>query len=308
MELYKKYRPQTLEDMFGNDGSIKALTAAFSSGSAPQAYLFYGPTGCGKTTLGRIVAGMLGAVGGDFREVDSADFRGIDSVREIRKQSQYLALCGKRKVWLLDECHKLTNDAQNAILKALEDPPENVAYILCTTDPQKLIKPIRGRCTQYQVSPLGEKDLFGLLRRVVKAEGASLNRELYGQIATSSEGLPRNALQILGQVLVVPEDERAEIAKRTADTQAEGIELCRALLGNKGWKAVSVILSGLREKEEDPEGIRRLVCAYCQSTLLKGASNPMLGYILEEFIEPFYTTPWPQLTYACYSVMCGDKE
>ena len=305
MELYKKYRPQTLEDIQGNKATVTSLLAALNKHDPPQAFLFYGPTACGKTTLARIVAREVGAVGSDYKEVDSADFRGIDSIREIRKQSHYQALEGKRKVFLLDECHKLSNDAMNALLKALEDTPKNVVYILCTTDPQKLIKPILGRCSQFQVAPLNSQDMLTLLRRVTHAEGETVSREVYQQITESSEGLPRNALQILEQILGVAEEDRLGMAQRVAEVRAESIELARALVSRVGWKKVAEILTRLKASEEDPEGIRRLVCGYCQSILLKGKEDSMLGTILEEFIDPFYNTPWPQLTLACFSVVCG---
>ena len=103
----------------------------------------------------------------------------------------------------------------------------------------------------------------------------------------------------------MPEDERAGVAKHAVQVQAQGIELCRALVKGEPWKRVAGILTGL--KEEDPEGLRRMVCGYCQSALLRGGSEGKFGTILEEFIDPFYITPWPQLTLACFSVVCGGR-
>lgn len=303
MSLYHKYRPDTLEGMIGNEGVIKAITADLAKQDAPHAFLFHGPTGCGKTTLGRIVAKILGSSGGDFREVDSADFRGIDTIRELRKQSAFKPLEGKCKVWLIDECHKLTNDAQNALLKALEDAPAHVYYILATTDPQKLLPTIKGRCSQYQVRPLTEAEMSKLLRTVTKSEGQKLTKEVLEQIVQDSQGHPRNALQILDQVLGVSEELRMEVARKSAETQSQTIELCRALMGNMGWKKVASILSGLTD--EDPESIRRMVLGYCNSVLLRG-DNPKAGLVMENFIEPFYNSGWPGLTFACYSILAGE--
>lgn len=303
MSLYHKYRPSELEALIGNEGVVKAVAAALAKNDPPHAFLFHGPTGCGKTTLGRIVANMLGSSGGDFREVDSADFRGIDTIRELRKQSAFKPLEGTCKVWLIDECHKLTNDAQNALLKALEDAPSHVYYILATTDPQKLLPTIRGRCSQYQVRQLTETEMMKLLRSVVKAEGEKLEKVVYEQIIQDSQGHPRNALQILDQVLGVEAELRLEVAAKSAETQSQAIELCRALMGNSGWKKVASILSGLQD--QDPEGIRRLVLGYCNSVLLKG-DNMKAGLIMENFIEPFYNSGWPGLTFACYSIIAGE--
>jgi DNA polymerase-3 subunit gamma/tau len=200
----------------------------------------------------------------------------------------------------------MTGDAQTALLKALEDTPSHVYYILCTTEPQKLLPTIRGRCAQYQVQPLSEKDMKKLLRRVVKAEEESLSKEIYDQIVQDSLGHPRNALQILSQVLSVDGDKRLAMAKRTAETQSKTIELCRALVSGDSWKKVSGILKGL--KDEDPEGVRRAVLGYCQAILLGDKPDVSAASVMEEFLEPFYNTGFPGLTFACYSVIYGAEE
>jgi DNA polymerase III gamma/tau subunit len=302
--LYLKYRPSSFDDIVGNQEIVQVLRNQLTK-TMPKSLLFHGPTGCGKTTLARIVATELGAKGNDIREIDSADFRGIDTIRDIRKQSTYKPLEGPCRVWILDECHKMTNDAQTALLKALEDTPNHVYYILCTTEPQKLLPTIRGRCAQYQVRPLTEREMRLLLRKVVKAEGESLSKEIYDQITQDSLGHPRNALQILSQVLSVEEDKRMDVAKRTAETQSKTIELCRALVKRAPWKEVAGILKGL--KEEDPEQIRRAVLGYCQAILLGDRPDISVAGIMQEFIEPFYNSGFPGLTFACISALLGEE-
>lgn len=304
--LYLKHRPENFNEVMGNEDVVQVLksyTEKKSKQPMPRALLFHGPTGCGKTTLGRIVAREIGAKGTDLQEIDVADFRGIDTIRDIRKQSAYRPLNSDCRVWILDEAHKLTTDAQTALLKALEDTPKHVYYILCTTDPQKLISTIKGRCAQFQVDPLTDKQMKLLLRKIVKAEEESLQKEVYDQIVKDSLGHPRNALQILSQVLSVDEDKRISVAKKVAETQSKVIELCRALIGRKNWKQVSDILKGL--KEEDPEKIRRAVLGYCQAVLLNEENNTAAA-IMEEFIEPFYNTGMPGLVFACYSVLYSE--
>lgn len=303
MSLYHKYRPKTLDEMYGNEGTVEALKATLDLDDPPHAFLFDGPTGCGKTTLGRITAKMLGSVGKDFREVDSADFRGIDTVREIRKQAGFMALEGDRRVWLIDECHQLTNDAQNALLKGLEDPPSHVYWILTTTDPQKLLATIRGRCSQFTVTPLTDVEMFQLLRRVVKGEEETLRKTVYNQIVEDSFGHPRNAIQILEQVLAVEPEKRLDVAAKQAEIQSQTIELCRALNSGVGWIQVRRILTGLKGQPE--ERIRRAVLAYCQAILLK-SENVTAAIVMEEFIEPFYETGFAGLVFACYSVVKGE--
>jgi hypothetical protein len=123
--------------------------------------------------------------------------------------------------------------------------------------------------------------------------------EVYEQITQDSQGHPRNALQILDKVLQVPQERRLEIAKQAAVELSESIALCRALMENASWKKISNILQGL--KDQEPEAIRRHVMGYCVATLLKG-DNEHAGLIMEEFMDPFYTTPQAQLVYACYAV------
>jgi len=304
MSLYLKYRPQTLAEMKGNNQIIRTLEGMLNNlEKCPHAFLLTGPTGCGKTTIGRIIANRLGCQGNDFREVDSADFRGIDTIRGIRNNTQFKALEGPCRVWLIDECHKLTNDAQNALLKILEDTPQHVYFILCTTEPQKLIATIKGRCSQFQVTPLNERQMTGLLRRTARGEGVKLDREIYEQIIQDSFGLPRNALQILEQVLSVEEEERLAVARRAAEEQSESIQLCRALLKKENWKKVAAILKGL--KDQDPESIRRHVLGYAQSVVLN-KQDDRAGLVLEEFIEPFYNSGFPGLVHACYIVIMND--
>jgi len=301
MSLYLKHRPTDLTQVKGNTDIVSTLEGMLSSADCPHAFLLHGQTGCGKTTIARIIANRLGCVGSDYKEVDSADFRGIDTVREIRKNSMYKAIEGAVRVWVIDECHKMTNDAQNALLKILEDTPPHVYFVLCTTEPQKLLPTIKGRCSQFQVNPLNENQMFRLLRKIVHDEKAELEQEIYDVIIRDSLGLPRNAIQILEQVLNAPEERRMEVAKQTAAMVSESIELCRSLINKAPWSKTSKILAGLKEKGEEAESIRRVVLGYCQAILLKG-ENDVAGLILEEFINPFYDSGFPQLVYACYSV------
>jgi len=311
MSLYLKYRPSTLDEVKGNKEIVDVLKSMLDKSKraeCPHSFLLTGMSGCGKTTIGRIIGSMLNCVGSDFKEIDSGDFRGIDSVRDIRRGANYLPQEGDCLIFLIDECHKMTNDAQSALLKILEDTPDHVYFILCTTDPQKLLPTIKGRCSSFEVHPLNETQMYGLLRKVVKFEGKEIDKIVYDQIIQDSLGQSRNALQILEQVLHVPVEQQLEIAKKSAEKQSQVIELCRVLTKpNVDWKEVRSILSGLKEsKEEDAEGVRRAVLGYCQAILLKQNNDTVAG-TLEAFIDPFYNTGFPGLVYACYRV-CNCKK
>jgi len=301
MSFHTKYRPKDLDRLKGNESLIRTLETLLSSDDCPHSFLLHGPTGCGKTTIARIIATRLNCTGTDLREINSADFRGIDTIRDLYQQSNFMPIEGDCRVWIIDECHKMTNDAQNALLKILEEPPEHVYFVLCTTDPQKLLATIKGRCSQFQVKTLSEEEMFSLLTRVVKREKQQLEDEVYEVIIQDSLGLPRNALQILEQVLNTEPTHRLKVAKQVAAEQSQSIELCRVLLKQgANWKEVNTILAGL--KDQEAESIRRVVLGYCQAVLLK-SDNYRAGMVLEEFISPFYDSGFPQLVYACYSII-----
>jgi DNA polymerase-3 subunit gamma/tau len=303
--LYKKYRPASLEEIKGNAPVVQALSKMLATTEkVPHAILLHGGTGCGKTTIGRIIKNHLDVHDQDFAEINSSNNRGIDTIRELTKNSRFKPLKSPFRIYLIDECHKMTNDAQNAFLKDLEDTPEHVIYILCTTEPKKVISAIRGRCQIFELKPLENNQMKRLLKGILRKEKESLDDAVMSQIMESSEGHPRNAIQLLENVLSVDEDKRLEAAKSIEDNKAESIELARLLIKMSNWKSVCRVLSNLKGNTE-AESVRRVVLGYCQAILLKGDSENA-GIIMEHFIDPFYDTGFPQLVYACYCVIKGE--
>lgn len=302
MSLYQKHRPPVFDQIIGekNQKTALAIQEMLSRKDPPHAYLLTGPHGCGKTSMGRIIGNELGCVGDDFREIDSADFRGIDTVREIRRVMHIRPLQGKRRGWLIDECHKMTNDAQNALLKGLEDAPSHCFFVLATTDPDKLLKTVRSRCVIYSVFRLGEDEMMKLLRRVISAESLSLPRNVMQAIVDAAHGHPRDAIQILETVSNDPGKAQALIDGRDV-IESNVRELYGALIRQEGWKSISATLNELKAAEEDPEGIRRFILACCSNELLRGESD-RAAVIADEFINHFYDTGFPGLVYACYTV------
>lgn len=304
MSLHLKFRPNNLSEVFGNKEVVTTLKGMLKrKDKMPHSFLFHGPTGCGKTTFARIIATELNCSESNIIEIDTAQFRGIDTVREIRKTSQYIPLGGGVRIYIIDEVHKMTGDAQNAFLKILEDTPKDVFFILCTTDPQSLLPTIKGRCSQFQVQQLKDEEMDGLLTKVLEVEEDEIEKEVMEQIILDSQGHPRNALQILEQVLNTPKKKRLMVAQQAAIEQTESIALCRALMNRTGgWNKVRPILQGL--KGQDAESIRRVIIGYASSVLLNG-DNQMAGTILEIFDEPLFNSGFPGLVLRCYSIIKG---
>jgi len=300
MSLYLKHRPDSLDNIKGNEELVNSLKNMLAKPeTCPHVFMLTGPSGCGKTTIGRIIAKELNISKNDLQEINSSDFRGIDTIREIIKNSQYKPISGKYRMFLMDEVHQLSKDAQNALLKILEDTPSHVFFVLCTTDPAKLLATVKNRCSQFAVKPISDREMKSLLKITAKEEGESLEIEVLNQIVQDSQGHSRLALQILEQVLNTDPDKRLEAARQIAEQESEVISLCRALLSNSNWKQIAAILQGL--KGQEPESIRRIVLGYAQAVLLK-TDNPKAGLILEEFMEPTYNSGFPQVVFACYSI------
>jgi DNA polymerase III gamma/tau subunit len=200
-------------------------------------------------------------------------------------------------------CHKLTNDAQNAILKLLEDAPKHVYIVLCTTDPDKLLKTIRTRCTTYEVKSLAEPTIIKLLKSVLKKEGIlDYPSSVLKEIARVSDGCPRQALVLLDSVIDL-EDEKKALAIVSASILSENnsLELCRALLHKSSWKEIAEIVSSL---QDEPEKIRYAILTYFSKVLLDPKNKVALlersSMIIDLFSESFIYSGKAGLVNALY--------
>jgi len=281
-ELYNKYRPKTYEELLGNDLAVKSVKSEIANGS--HVFLFTGPGGTGKTTLARLISKQLGADDLTVHEMNSAETRGIDSAREIMEQVKYAPMNGKNEVWIMDEFHAQTNAAQQSFLKVLEECPSYVYFFLCTTNPEKLIKPLVTRCSVVNLKPLDDDTMIRLLRTVAHKEQKVMDVKLFSTIAEQAQGSSRKALKILASVLYLQtDDERKQYLETNgvSEDNPDAIMLCRVLLHGAEWKQIAECLAKIDMSE--PEGIRQLVMSYMNSVIIKGNYNANAVAALQAF-------------------------
>lgn len=295
MALAIKHRPPTLTLVAGNDETILAIESKLAQPREefPHAILLTGPSGCGKTTLARIIATALGCGDSDYHERDSAACRSIEDVREIRERMWMTPIDGDVTVYLLDEVHMLgqggaseKNPAQNALLKALEDAPPHVYFILATTSPEMLIPAVKTRCMVFDVKPLDDETMTGFLRSIVSKERKRVPPEVLEQITLTSFGSCRQALQTLDKIIDLPIDNMLSMVDKAAAQENKVIDLCRSIMARGSWSKIAAVLKGL--EKETPESIRQAVCSYCANTLLSGKDVAQAWLVLDAFKDPFY--------------------
>jgi DNA polymerase-3 subunit gamma/tau len=182
-DLYRKYRPKSFDEVFGQDKAVKTLQGFLRDGNVPRAILFSGPPGCGKTSLAYIMKREMGCADLDFEVISAAQDRGIDKVRAIQMRMRHgLRANSPCRIWLFDEAHSLTPEAQEALLHPLEsDKHPNCYFFFCTTRPHKLIETISDqRCSHIKLTPLKREDLARVVRQVVGRRdiGAAIPRPI----------------------------------------------------------------------------------------------------------------------------------
>ena len=224
--LYRKYRPQKLEEIVGQEHIKQALSNAINLGKISHAYLFTGPRGTGKTSTARILAKSLNCINGptvepcgkctscvditnsvpiDVIEIDAASNRKVEDAQNILEKIQYVPVNGKYKIYIIDEVHMLTNTAFNALLKTLEEPPKNVVFILATTESHKVLDTIKSRCQRFDFRRITTDDIAKHLRYISDKEKINISDGALYSIAKNSAGGMRDSIALLDQVSILGE-------------------------------------------------------------------------------------------------------
>src|SRR5271170_7353255 len=257
--IARKWRPQTFDDLVGQQHVTETLKNAIKNDRVAHAYIFSGARGVGKTTAARILAKALNCVKGptatpcgvcdsckeisagnslDVIEIDAASNRGIDQIRELREMVRYAPAASRSKVVILDEAHMLTGEASNALLKTLEEPPDRVVFVMATTEPENLVDTIRSRSQHFHFRALTFAEITGRLEEIAAKENLKIEPGALAVIARMAEGSLRDALSLLeqaraycGDVIadkevrellgVVPEDALEELVNAIAEGSAD---------------------------------------------------------------------------------------
>jgi len=304
--LITKYRPQKLDDIIGNESTKRTLRELLDK-KAKRSFMFIGERGCGKTTMGFVIGKEVGSK--EIYEYNTANTRGIDTIRNIDEDCRYAPLEGSSKVYILDECHKLTNEAQNALLKLTEKPPPRVYFILCTTDQSKLIPTLadEGRVAKFEMQKLVYPDMSYLLDEILEKEKAdSFPRAAKREIIKQADGIPRKAIALLEKVISLRDETIIlQILKDLTIDETETIDLCRLLVSpwnpNK-WKQMASILKNLKD---EPEDVRYAIIGYMKRVMWDndmGTKTNLADFILGQFNNSFIWSRDGGLTSACYRV------
>ncbi|MBI4285014.1 MAG: DNA polymerase III subunit gamma/tau [Chloroflexi bacterium] len=290
--FYRKWRPQTLADVVGQEQVTKTLRNALGSGRVSHAYLFCGPRGTGKTSTGRILAKAVNCLTNqgkgepcntcrlcqattegralDVIEIDAASNRGIDDIRDLRERVNYAPNEARYKVYIIDEVHMLTKEASNALLKTLEEPPPHAIFVLATTEAHKVLATIMSRCQRFDFKRLSQADVVARLTQICAGENINIEPEGLHLIARSATGSLRDAANLLEQLTTYYGNELKlaqvqAILGITGDARAK--ELVKHIVHNDIAAGIATVNSVSRDGV-DLKQFNREVVSYLRGLLL----------------------------------------
>lgn len=315
MTLNVDYRPMSLDEIVGNEATVESLRSVLKrKEDVPGSFFFTGLPGGGKTTLAYVIKEELSISDLDFYEYNTANTRGIDTIRDIGRSMKTAPMKGDRKLYLLDECHQITGPALEGLLKMLEDPPKHVIFVLCTSEPEKIkgntLKAIRRRCLEAELKPLRRGQIKLLLDEVLESEKVDdFPDNIKSKIAESCWGSAGQALSLLDSVIDMTDyDQMEEAIENLVVSEKSVNELCKILIdhrltGNNKWEQLRKVLPNVKG---DPETIRYAICTYLEKVILGRAMSPGLLDTASLFTDSFMYTGRLGLVLAC-ALACSAK-
>ena len=310
LPLYRKYRPQTFKDLIGQENIVKALSNAINLNKISHAYLLCGPRGTGKTTTARIIAKSLNCAQGptlepcgkcpscldianstpiDVIEIDAASNRKVEDARNILEKIQFVPVNGRFKIYIIDEVHMLTTEAFNTLLKTLEEPPENVIFILATTEPHKVLDTIISRCQRFDFRRITTDDIVSRLKYICEQEKIKITEDALFTIARSSQGGMRDSLALLDQISVLDADKEI-----TSDDVNEMLgrlsfdvlfELTNNILASNTQEALNILDKVYNKGNEPFQIVSNLIQYFRNLLVVKNCSDRKIAAELTQLAE-----------------------
>ena len=291
--LYRKYRPQTIEQIVGQEHIKKALTNAIQMDRISHAYLFTGPRGTGKTSTARIFAKSLNCVNGptitpcnecencknitnsipiDVIEIDAASNRSVNDADEIIQKVALAPVNSRYKIYIIDEVHMLTNQAFNALLKTLEEPPKNVIFILATTEVHKVLDTIKSRCQRFDFKRITTEDISKHLRYISDKEGINITDDALSYIAQNSAGGMRDSIALLDQLSVLNSSETAidvdDINRLLGRLSFDSLTTLFGMISTSNQNGALDILNSIYNQGNEPSQILSNFLEYLRNALI----------------------------------------
>lgn len=334
--LARKWRPKRFAELVGQEHVVRALSNALDSGRVHHAYLFTGTRGVGKTTIARIFAKSLNCEQGtgadpcgicetcqaidagryiDLLEIDAASNTGVDNVRDLIDNAQYMPSRGRYKVYLIDEVHMLSKPAFNALLKTLEEPPEHVKFLFATTDPEKLLVTVLSRCLQFNLKRLDEAQIGGQITKILAAEGIAAEPGAITQLAKAADGSLRDGLSLLDQAIAYTgaaagagtlADEAVARMLGTVDRTRIGA-LLEALAAGDGARLMAEI-EALAEVSPDWSGVLDALAAALHRIQLRQLVPGIAGADDAMDVAPLADALRPELVQLWYQMALGGRR